>query len=87
MPTTAIPAETRTLLENVRWETYCELAEQRRGSVPRMTYFDGMLELLTPQRQHEHIGCLIGRMVETYTEVRDIEIQSVASTTFKREDQ
>ncbi len=86
MQTTTLPAETRTLLENVRWETYCELAEQRRGSVPRMTYFDGMLELMSPRRQHENIGRLIGRMVETYTEVRGIEIQSVASTTFKRKE-
>ena len=85
MSATSMPAETRTLLENVRWETYVELAEQRRGSVPRMTYFDGMLELMNPRRQHENIGRMIGRMVETHTEVRGIEIQSVASTTFKRE--
>jgi hypothetical protein len=34
---TTIPSETRTVLENVRWETFIELAEQRRGSVPRIT--------------------------------------------------
>lgn len=48
MQTIHFEAETRTLLENVRWETYIELAGQRRGSVPRMTYFDGMLELTSP---------------------------------------
>jgi Uma2 family endonuclease len=78
--------ETRTVLENVRWETFIELAEQRRGSVPRMTYDDGVLELMSPRRQHENIGRLIGRMVETFTEVHGIEIQTVASTTFKRKD-
>jgi len=86
MQTTVFPAETRTLLENVRWETYVELSEQRRGSVPRMTYFEGMLELMNPRRQHENIGRIIGRMVETYSEVHAIEIQSVASTTFKRKE-
>ncbi|WP_197170690.1 Uma2 family endonuclease [Novipirellula aureliae] len=86
MHSTVGPAETRTLLENVRWETYVDLADSRRGSVPRMTYFEGMLELMNPSRQHENIGCLIGRMVETYTEVQGIEIQSVASTTFKRQE-
>ncbi len=86
MQTSVLPAETRTLLENVRWDTYVELSEQRRGSVPRMTYFEGMLELMNPRRQHENIGSLIGRLVETYSEVRGIEIQSVASTTFKRKD-
>ena len=74
------------MLENVRWETFVELAEQRRGSVPRMTFDEGVLELMSPRRQHENIGSLIGRLVETYTEVLDIEICSVASTTFKRKD-
>jgi Uma2 family endonuclease len=83
---TLVSAESRTVLENVRWETFVELAEQRRGSVPRMTYDEGVLELMSPLRQHENIGRLIGRLVETYTEVRNIEIQSVASTTFKRKD-
>ena len=78
--------ETRTVLENVRWETFVDLAEQRRGSVPRMTYDEGVLELMSPKRQHENIGRLIGRLVETYTDVLQIEIQSVASTTFKRRD-
>lgn len=79
-------SETRTVLENVRWETFVELAAQRRGSVPRMTFDEGVLELMSPLRQHENIGSLIGRLVETSTEVLDIEICSVASTTFKRKD-
>ncbi len=80
------PPETRMVLENVAWETYVALADQRRGSVPRMTYDDGVLELMSPKREHENIGRLIGRMIETYSEVRDIEIISVASMTVKRSD-
>jgi Uma2 family endonuclease len=83
---TAEPPETRMVLENVAWETYVALAGQRRGSIPRMTYDDGVLELMSPQREHENIGRLIGRMIETYSEVRDIEIISVASVTVKRFD-
>lgn len=43
MPTksSTFPAETRTVMENIRWETYVDLCEQRRGSVPRMTYDQG----------------------------------------------
>ena len=81
-----VSTEMRTVLDNIRWETFVELAEQRRGSVPRMTFDNGVLELMSPRRQHECIGRLIGRLVETYTEVKGIEIQSVASTTFKRKD-
>ena len=83
---TQISAETRTVMEDIRWETFVELADQRRGSVPRMTFDEGVLELMSPRRQHENIGRLIGRFVETYTEVLEIEVQSVASTTFKRKD-
>ena len=48
--------ECRPELENVRWETYVELAEQRRGSVPRMVYDEGVWEMMSPKRQHENIG-------------------------------
>lgn len=83
---TLVSSETRTVLENIRWDTFVEIAEQRRGGVPRMTFDEGVLELMSPLRQHENIGSLIGRLVETYTEVLEIEIVSVASTTFKRKD-
>ena len=78
--------EIRTVLENVAWETYVALADQRRGSVPRMTYDNGVLELMSPEREHENVGRLVGRMVETYSEMKDIEILSVASVTVKRSD-
>ncbi len=80
------PAETRMVLENVAWATFVELANQRRGSVPRMTYDKGILEMMSPKRQHENLGRLIGRMVEAYSESRDIEIISVKSMTVKRSD-
>lgn len=78
--------ETRMVLENVRWETYVTLADARRGSVPRMTYSEGVLEMMSPKRKHEHISSLIGRMIETYSEIKGIEILSMASVTVKRSD-
>jgi Uma2 family endonuclease len=78
--------ETRMVLENVAWETYVELADQRRGSIPRMTYDNGVLEMMSPKRDHENMACLIGRIVETFSELKDIEIISVASVTVKRSD-
>lgn len=80
------PPETRMVLEDVAWDTYVALADQRRGSIPRMTYYNGVLELMSPKRDHENIGRFIGRMIETYSELRDIEIISVASMTVKRSD-
>ncbi len=80
------PAEMRIVLENVEWATFVELADQRRGSVPRMIYDKGVLEMMSPKRQHENLGRLIGRMVEAYSEAQDIEIISVKSITVKRPD-
>jgi Uma2 family endonuclease len=51
-----------------------------------MAYDQGTLEIMSPGKSHENVGCLIGRMIEAFTEELAIEIVSVASTTFKRED-
>jgi Uma2 family endonuclease len=78
--------ETRMVLKNVSWETFVALADERRGSVPRMSYSEGVLEMMSPKRKHENIGCLIGRMIEAYSEIKGIEVLSVASVTVKRSD-
>ena len=51
-----------------------------------MTYSEGVLEMMSPKRKHENLGCLIGRMIEAYSEIKGIEILSVASVTVKRSD-
>lgn len=79
-------AEIRMVIENVSWSTFVSLADQRRGSMPRLTYDDGLLEMMNPKRQHENIGRLIGRMIESFSELKQIEIISVASVTVKRAD-
>ena len=87
MNTLSIEApEMRMVLENVSWETFVALSEEREGSVPRMTYDNGVLEMMSPKRKHENLGRLIGRMIEAYSETRGIEILSVASVTVKRSD-
>ena len=79
-------SETRIVLENVSWEIFVALADERRGSVPRFSYNEGVLEMMSPKRKHENISCLLGRMIEAYSEIRGIEILSVASVTVKRSD-
>jgi Uma2 family endonuclease len=79
-------SETRIVLENVSWEIFVALADERRGSVPRLSYNEGVLEMMSPKRKHENISCLLGRMIEAYSEIRGIEILSVASVTVKRSD-
>ena len=41
---------------------------------------------MSPRKEHENIKSLFARLVTAYAEAREIEIVSVASTTFRRED-
>jgi Uma2 family endonuclease len=82
-----VVADDCVVLHNVSWETYERLLsddEERR--VPRMTYDQGVLELVTPSKPHEVDAAAITRIVDIVTAVLGIPIQSTASTTYRRHD-
>lgn len=85
MSSVAMLGEQRVVIEPVRWSTYVALLEDADSRRGRMTYDQGVLEIMSPSKSHEQIGCLIGRMIEVFTEERQIEIVSVASVTVKLE--
>jgi Uma2 family endonuclease len=75
------------VLAHVSWETYERLLsddEERR--VPRMTYDQGVLELVTPSMPHEEDARTITRIVDIVAANLGIPIRSVGSTTFRRKD-
>ena len=73
-------------MDDVSWETYVALADGRRESVPRIFYDRGLMELMSPKKEHEKIKTLLGRLIAAYAEAVELDIDSVASTTFRRED-
>ena len=79
-------AEQRVIMQPVSWATYTALSDEVTVGRGRMAYCRGVLEIMSPSKLHESVGCLIGRLVEAFTEERGIELCSVASTTFRRED-
>jgi len=84
---TLIPAETYTVLQGVRWETYQALLQDVAAtSRQRLSYDQGTLEIMTPLPEHEVNKRLLGRMVETTTEVLGLEIYSLGSVTWSREE-
>jgi Uma2 family endonuclease len=85
MSTVETLGEQRVVMEPVRWSTYVALLEDASFRRGRMNYDRGVLEIMSPSKSHEQIACLIGRMIETFTEERQIEIVSVASLTVKLE--
>lgn len=83
MSTTVSPSEQRVVLRDVDWETYLSLADKTNRSGKLITYDCGVLEIMSPSRNHEILKSMIGRMVERYAEIRGIDATSTASTTFK----
>lgn len=79
--------ETHTILQGVRWETYQALASDLAETPgKRLIYDRGTLEIMTPLPEHEVNKRLLGRMVEATTEVLNLEIYSLGSVTWSRED-
>jgi Uma2 family endonuclease len=79
--------EERVVLPRVSWETYERLlADDQARRVPRMTYDQGVLELVTPSKPHEVDARTIARVVDIVAATQGIPVQSTGSTTFRRQD-
>ncbi len=84
---TRIPPINITILQGIHWDTYQNLVrdlESQPGT--RLTYDNGILEIMMPLPPHETFKKLLGRFVEVMTEELGIEIRSLGSTTWTRED-
>ena len=72
------------ILRDVAWPDYERLLEIRGDHAgPRMTYLEGMLEIMSPSRDHEKIKSLLGRLVETYCLERGVRFSPFGSWTIK----
>ena len=73
------------VLPGVSWGQYASLRaalDDHPGI--RMTYFEGVLEIMRPSRQHEHGKKLIARLVEAYAEERDVDLLGFGAETHQR---
>lgn len=75
------------VLDNVSWETYASLLEDCADcSTPHLTYDRGTLEILSPSSQHEELNRTLALLVEILALELGLDIRSLGSTTFRRED-
>ena len=80
-------AEARVVLPNVSWETYERLLTDLSDcSAPHLTYDRGRLVIMSPTAKHEKVNRSIELLVRITTLEMNIEVSSLGSTTFKRED-
>jgi len=78
--------EQRVLLTDVPWSTYVVLRDSLGGSGTRMTYLEGMLEIMSPSREHEVDKKQIARLLELFCLERNIPLFAYGSTTFRKEE-
>lgn len=86
MSVATAPPEQRFLLRNIAWDQYRAFADALGEAHVRLTYDNGILELMTLSYAHERQHKLLGRLVEVLTEELNRPMQSGGSTTFNRED-
>ncbi|MEH2422056.1 MAG: Uma2 family endonuclease [Nostoc sp.] len=87
MVTTRAASEQRAVLRNISWQTFeTMLAEMGEDRASRITYDQGMLEIMTPLMPHEHWNCLLKMLIFVLGEELNLEIFPTGSTTLKRED-
>lgn len=74
------------LLQDISWQDFEEILEdlgEHRGS--RISYSDGVLEIMVPLPEHEKHKEIIGEIVRILLDKLEIDFEALASTTFKNE--
>ena len=77
------PGESRFLIRNVSWENYEKLLEIIGDGLPRVTYDNGTVELMSPGPLHEQYGHILGRVVTILLMELDIPAKGQGSTTIR----
>lgn len=84
--TLARSVDQRVFLHGVSWEGFeAVLAARGDCSGVRIAYLEGVLELMSPSRDHEIIKKRLARLLEAYAEELGIDLDGYGSWTLKRE--
>jgi Uma2 family endonuclease len=84
MITTRIPHRQKLILDNVSWNEYTRLLRSFEGHHLRLTYDQGMLEIMTLSHEHEGLGWFLDKLVFVLTEELTLPIKGGGSTTFRK---
>lgn len=82
--TTSVEHDNTVVLPNATWADFQQVLEARgANAVPRVSYLEGVLELMTPSRTHEAVTSMIGRLVEAWCMEKGVEITPYRSWTLE----
>ena len=69
---------------HVDWKGYEQLLAMRgESSVPRITYLEGLAELMSPSRYHEIDKKRFARLLEAWSDIADVPLEGYGSWTLK----
>jgi Uma2 family endonuclease len=72
------------VLHDISWEIYEKLLEIFSDrSIPRITFYQGVLELMVPLPEHETYSWTLGQFIVVMTEEMELEIRGVKSSTWR----
>jgi len=78
--------EERQTITGVHWNNYEALLNDLGDSLQyRVTYLDGVIELMSPSRRHEIRKTIIGSLLEIYFQEKRIRYFPLGSTTFRKQ--
>jgi Uma2 family endonuclease len=84
---TSADSEQRVVLHNISWELYESLlAAHTDRSVPRFTFDQGCLEIVSLSPAHERLSGAIDLLVTIAAEEKRVNLMGVGSTSFRRQD-
>src|SRR4051794_7864197 len=87
-PFPSVPQDNIVVLHGVTWADYQRVLEVRGDyPVPRLTYLEGVLELMTPSQPHEAIKSMIGRLVEGWCFEKGVPITPYGSWTHESKEE
>ena len=82
-----VEEQERVLLRDISWKTFEALIQELEAQPnKRLTYEDGLLEIWMPLALHERYKKFLARLIEILTMESGIEICSLGSCTWRRQD-
>jgi len=79
-------ADEEVAVSGVPWAVYVALADARgESATPRITFIDGVIDLVIPSRDRGRIKTTWGRLLELWSLVTDVDLVGLGSTTFRDE--
>jgi Uma2 family endonuclease len=78
-PVVSLEQDQRVYLRGLSWSDFEDLLRMRGERLPRVTYLEGTLELMSPSREHERLESLLGRLLEAYAEERELQLDAFGS--------